>query len=229
MTKLRTTRDETLGRLREYRTTTDAGKREAIETLLLAENEPFVHFVARQYQRGVALDDLLAIARSAMLTAIRRFDLSKSEQFPMYASRCMRRDLLTEVRRMAGPVAKPRHEKQWPSSVSMEFDHDGAGSLHDMLEAEDDTAAGAIAAEDVARIAAALEGLAARDAQVVRLRFGLDGGQPHGLAEIAALLGVTKQRVHVILSRALAALREQLTDSASAPASQPVVPGKVAA
>jgi RNA polymerase sigma factor (sigma-70 family) len=45
-------------------------------------------------------------------------------------------------------------------------------------------------------IASALRHLDARDALVVRLRFGLDGYRPHTLAEAAVVLGVSRERVN---------------------------------
>ncbi len=55
---------------------------------------------------------------------------------------------------------------------------------------------------------AALRTLAPRDAKVLRLYFGLDGGREHTLEEIGGLLGVTRERVRQLRDRALKRLRE---------------------
>ena len=52
------------------------------------------------------------------------------------------------------------------------------------------------------------ETLAPRDARVLRLYFGLDGGREHTLEEIGALFGVTRERVRQLRDRALKRLRE---------------------
>jgi RNA polymerase primary sigma factor len=54
----------------------------------------------------------------------------------------------------------------------------------------------------------ALDTLTPRDARVVRLYFGLDGGREHTLEEIGNLLGVTRERVRQLRDRALKRLRE---------------------
>ncbi len=54
----------------------------------------------------------------------------------------------------------------------------------------------------------ALETLNPRDAKVVRLYFGLDGGETHTLEEIGKMLGVTRERVRQLRDRALKRLRE---------------------
>jgi RNA polymerase primary sigma factor len=54
----------------------------------------------------------------------------------------------------------------------------------------------------------ALDQLNPRDAKVVRLYFGLDGGDTHTLEEIGNMLGVTRERVRQLRDRALKRLRE---------------------
>jgi RNA polymerase primary sigma factor len=57
-------------------------------------------------------------------------------------------------------------------------------------------------------IAAALRTLPPRDAKVLRLYFGLDGGREHTLEEIGTMFGVTRERVRQLRDRALKRLRE---------------------
>jgi RNA polymerase primary sigma factor len=54
----------------------------------------------------------------------------------------------------------------------------------------------------------ALRALTPRDAKVLRLYFGLDGGREHTLEEIGGMLGVTRERVRQLRDRALKRLRE---------------------
>jgi RNA polymerase primary sigma factor len=60
----------------------------------------------------------------------------------------------------------------------------------------------------VEAVGASVAALPARDALVVRLYFGLDGGDPNTLEQIGALLGVTRERVRQIKGAALAKLRD---------------------
>ena len=60
-------------------------------------------------------------------------------------------------------------------------------------------------AEEVER---ALLTLTPRDARVLRLYFGLDGGREHTLEEIGTLFGITRERVRQLRDRALKRLRQ---------------------
>ena len=62
-----------------------------------------------------------------------------------------------------------------------------------------------------------LQSLPERDAHIIRRRYGLRDGQPRTLLEIGRELGLTKERVRQLESRAMGRLRgtaavEQLRD-----------------
>jgi RNA polymerase primary sigma factor len=58
------------------------------------------------------------------------------------------------------------------------------------------------------RIDKALGTLQPRDAKVLKLYFGLEGGREHTLEEIGDILGVTRERIRQLRDRALKRLRE---------------------
>ncbi len=57
-------------------------------------------------------------------------------------------------------------------------------------------------------VESALTSLPPRDARVLKLYFGLNGGREHTLEEIGGMLGVTRERVRQLRDRALKRLRE---------------------
>ncbi len=90
------------------------------------------------------------------------------------------------------------------------LDPEGDRSLIDRFVAQDyanaeDQAMDNFLSEE---IETALTTLPPRDAKVLRLYFGLDGGREHTLEEIGGMLGVTRERVRQLRDRALKRLRE---------------------
>lgn len=90
------------------------------------------------------------------------------------------------------------------------LDLDGDRSMIDRFVADDQADAEEQAMDQflAEEIEHALGTLAPRDAKVLRLYFGLDGGHEHTLEEIGGMLGVTRERVRQLRDRALKRLRE---------------------
>jgi RNA polymerase primary sigma factor len=90
------------------------------------------------------------------------------------------------------------------------LDPEGDRSFIDRFIADDQADAESQAMDQFLseEIERALRTLPARDAKVLRLYFGLDGGREHTLEEIGAMLGVTRERVRQLRDRALKRLRE---------------------
>jgi len=90
------------------------------------------------------------------------------------------------------------------------LDPDGDRSLIERFIAEDlpDTEDQAMDRFLSDEVESALNTLQRRDAKVLRLYFGLDGGREHTLEEIGGMLGVTRERVRQLRDRALKRLRD---------------------
>lgn len=61
--------------------------------------------------------------------------------------------------------------------------------------------------ELIAQMQAALEPLDERAREVMRLRFGLDRGEPRTAAEVAEIFGLSEARINTIVNRAMAQIR----------------------
>jgi RNA polymerase primary sigma factor len=100
------------------------------------------------------------------------------------------------------------------NSVPQSDQAESGWSLGDMLTDERLKAPDeALLDHDILRHAMGLLGsLDAREAMVLKLRFGLDGFEPHTLKEIGVELGLTRERVRQIEVEALRRLADGLTD-----------------
>jgi len=86
---------------------------------------------------------------------------------------------------------------------------DSSGTLGDLIADRSVRTPHDLAAHSMLRrhMDDAMQVLSPRERQVLRLRYGLDGGREHTLGEIADQLGVTSERVRQIESAALSKLR----------------------
>lgn len=66
--------------------------------------------------------------------------------------------------------------------------------------------------EELATLRKLLEAIDEREANILRLRFGLDGQEPMTLKQIADEVGISRERVRQIAEEALARLNSQLSD-----------------
>jgi len=89
-----------------------------------------------------------------------------------------------------------------------EGESDGS-SLADLIEDENSLAPSELAAQRLLRddVAAVLADLKPREAEVLRLRYGLDGEHVHTLKEVGIKMNVTRERVRQLEMRALRKLR----------------------
>jgi RNA polymerase primary sigma factor len=84
--------------------------------------------------------------------------------------------------------------------------HDAVKQTSDHLPEDDITSS-----EELHKIVEMLDKLEAREAQILKLRFGIDGNEPLTLKQIGAKLGLTRERVRQLQQIALKQLNELMS------------------
>ena len=106
-----------------------------------------------------------------------------------------------------------RHVSE-PMSLSEPLRSDGDGELGDKVEDHNaispfDAAAAVLLADEVGKMLLRLD---QREREILRLRFGLDQGQPRTLDEIGLHFHLTRERIRQIEARAISKLRHPTLD-----------------
>jgi len=102
-----------------------------------------------------------------------------------------------------------------PLSLSQLLTEHGDAELSDVVEdpgaaSPSEQAVLALVPDEITRLLAPLD---AREREILRLRFGLDLGEPKTLAEIGEHFHLTRERIRQIEARAMAKLRHPETDT----------------
>ncbi len=186
-----------------------AGDMEARDALVLG-HWGFVVMVAKRYRRSaIPLEDLVNEGVAGMLRALETFDPDRGLRFCTYAGFWVRQTIRRAIAHKARLVRVPGWARAAPERVaSLDAPLPEEGSLGDLFEGRAPSPVEeAHDSEYSEAIDATLARLRPREAQVLRLRFGLADGREHTLEEIGRILRVTRERARQIQFRALARLR----------------------
>lgn len=173
---------------------------EQIRGQLVRSNLRLVSSIARRFSLSQQdVDEFSSEGSMILLGAIDRFDYSRRFRFSTYATHSIQRHFFRawktrQRRRQRFPCAMAEMLAEVPASVEeLPICSDPQQVVHDLM----DQAAGL------------LEG---REYQILLRRFGLEGssGESQTLREIAAALGVSKERVRQLQLKALEKLRPLL-------------------
>jgi RNA polymerase sigma factor (sigma-70 family) len=124
-------------------------------------------------------------------------------------------ELATESELSEDKVIEALRFASEPLSLSEPLREDGDAELADVVEDRGtaspfDQAASAMLPDEVARL---LDPLDEREREILRLRYGLDRGEPRTLEEVGEYFKLTRERIRQIEARAMSKLRHPSTET----------------
>ncbi len=167
-----------------------------------------MHIIKKYYTNSADAEDLVSIGTIGLIKGVSTYRPDKGVRLATYASKCIENEILMHFRgqkKSAGDV-----------SLSDALDADGEGeglALLDTIACDQDMLEDLSRREAAEQVRKAVDTtLDGREAQVIRLRYGLDGKPPMPQREVAAALGISRSYVSRIEKKALEKLRGRFDD-----------------
>ena len=164
------------------------------------------HIIKKYYASSADQEDLISIGSVGLIKAVSTYRPDKNVRLATYASRCIENEVLMYFR------SQRKSASDLSLSDSIESDREGnALSIQDVLAEEDDMFDAVSASEMRSQVRQSVDTvLDDREAELISLRYGLDGAQALTQRETAARLGISRSYVSRIEKKALEKLRKAL-------------------
>lgn len=164
------------------------------------------HIMKKYYTLTSDQEDLISIGTIGLMKGISTFDPSKGARLATYAARCVENEILMHFR------SQRKSAQDVSLSDYIETGADGAPlALMDVISEDTDLLEQVTGRETADRLRRAVDDcLTDQERTVIRLRYGLSGGEPLRQREVALKTGISRSYVSRIEKRALQKLREEL-------------------
>ena len=164
------------------------------------------HIVKKYYAHAADQEDLISIGTIGLIKGVSTYRPDKKVRLATYASRCIENEILMYFR------AQRKSAGDLSLSDSIESDGEGNSlSLIDVLAGEEDLFENVSTAELRGQVREAVgRVLDAREAEVIRLRYGLDSAAPLPQRETAERCGISRSYISRIEKKALEKLRRAI-------------------
>ncbi len=194
------------------------------------------HFVKRYVNvvHHLQVEDLVQEGRMGLVRGIERFDVRRPGRFSTYAGQWIRHCVTRSIDNQEREVSMPVHRIQAAARGKFGKEGDrlfyfqtvqavyerrfttisapppGSDTPRDFLPSSDRPEERLGDLEEKALVRALVDDLEPRKADVLRARFGLDGGEERTLNEIAATLKMSRERTRQLQAAAMADIRHIL-------------------
>ena len=167
------------------------GDPEARSVLIERNLRLVAHVVKKYYSQSADQEDLISIGTIGLIKGISSFDPSKGARLATYAAKCIENEILMYFR------AKKRQQNEVSLSEAIDTDKDGnALELLDVVGVDDTMLEDLHDRENALKVRQLVrEILTFREAEVIRLRYGLGGTMPLTQREVASFFGISRSYV----------------------------------
>ncbi|QAT40118.1 RNA polymerase sporulation sigma factor SigE [Clostridium sp. JN-9] len=178
-----------------------------VRSTLIERNLRLVVYIARKFENtGVNVEDLISVGTIGLIKAVNTFDPEKKIKLATYASRCIENEILMYLRRNS----KVKAEISFYEPLNIDWDGNEL-LLSDILGTDNDEVYNLIEDEvDRELLFMAMKKLSDREKEIVKLRFGLNGGGEKTQKEVADMLGISQSYISRLEKRIIKRLKKEI-------------------
>ncbi len=184
------------------------GDIEARNTLIEHNLRLVMHIIKKYYAASADAEDLVSIGTVGLIKGVSTFRPDKGVRLATYASRCIENEILMHFR----GLKKTAGDISLSGTLEGEGEDDGP-SLLDTIADDTDLMEEIARQESIQRVRSAIRtALTGREAEIIRLRFGLSGEAPQPQREVAERLGISRSYVSRLEKKALQKLKQYMEE-----------------
>lgn len=176
---------------REYLARYAAGDPDARNVLIERNLRLVAHIIKKYYTQSADQEDLISIGTIGLIKGISSFDATKGARLATYAARCIENEILMYFR------SQKKLQGEVSLSDSIDSDQDGdALQLMDVVGIDDTMLEDLYDRDSALRLRQLIRThLTPREAEIIRLRYGLGGSVPLTQREVASSFGISRSYV----------------------------------
>lgn len=177
------------------------------KAILIEHNLRLVVYIAKKFDNtGVGVEDLISIGTIGLIKSINTFNPEKNIKLATYASRCIENEILMYLRK----IQNQKTEVSIDEPLNVDWDGNEL-LLSDILGTDGDTVNRELEQEvERSALRRLVSGLGEREQRIMRLRFGLDGGEERTQKEVADIIGISQSYISRLEKKIIRQLREEM-------------------
>ena len=181
---------------------------ERVKSSLVEHNLRLVVYIAHKFDNTAAdPDDLVSVGTIGLIKAINSFRPEKNIKLATYASRCIENEILMYLRRLVRVRAEVSFDEplntDWEGNELLLSDVMGTDADAVYLDIE-----GGVERE---LLKASLSRLTPREQKIMRMRFGLDGGEEMTQKDVADSLGISQSYISRLEKKIIIKLKKDIS------------------
>lgn len=175
---------------------------------LVEHNLRLVVYIAKKFEgTGADGDDLVSVGTIGLIKAINSFKSDKNIKLATYASRCIENEILMYLRRMA----KLRQEVSFDEPLNTDWEGNEL-LLSDVMGTDADSVYSDVeGGVEKELLKASLSKLSSREQRIMRMRFGLDGGEGMTQKDVADKLGISQSYISRLEKKIISKLKKDIS------------------